>query len=144
MVRIQAACIHTLLSLAARFLQNAKESIIMYMAVIVLMLSTYLPVYGIARSSEIFGWVSLVTYLHKTDGTGSTLKSTCVHTIGTNRYHPGQAPKEVLPRCFKLKKGTAPKVHRADTTSADLPADLKLCKMQKNACISNKCMDDHV
>ena len=42
-----------------------------------------------------------------------------MHTIGTNRYHLSRAPKEVVPRVAKLKKGNALKVRRADTTSAD-------------------------
>ena len=63
MVHIKAACIRILLSSAARFLGNAKESIIMCMAIIVLVPSTYLPVYGIGRSCETFGWVPLVTYM---------------------------------------------------------------------------------
>ena len=58
-------------------------------------------------------------YCTKTDGIGSTLKSSCVHTIGINMYHPSQAPKEVLPSRAKWKKGNAPKVRRADTPSAD-------------------------
>ena len=59
-VRITAACIHILFSSAARFLQNTKESIIMYMAILVLVLNTYLPVYDIGTS---FGWVPLMTYI---------------------------------------------------------------------------------
>ena len=49
MVHVKATCIHILLSLAARFLQSVKRSTTMYMAIIVLALSTYLPVYGIGR-----------------------------------------------------------------------------------------------
>ena len=52
-------------------------------------------------------------YCTKTDGIGNTLKSPCVHTIGINTYHPSQAPKQVLPRRAKWKKGNAPKVCRA-------------------------------
>ena len=58
-------------------------------------------------------------YCTKTDGIGSTLKSLCVHTIGIRTYHPSQAPKKVLPRRTKWKKGNVPKVRRADTPSAD-------------------------
>ena len=35
----------------------------MYMGIIVLVLSTYLPVYGMGRSFETFGWVLLMTYM---------------------------------------------------------------------------------
>ena len=35
----------------------------MHMAIIVLVVSTSLPVYGIGRSFETFGWVPLVTYM---------------------------------------------------------------------------------
>ena len=58
-------------------------------------------------------------YCTKTDGIGNTPKSPCVHTIGINTYHLSQAPKEVLPRRVKWKKGNAPKVRRADIPSAD-------------------------
>ena len=47
MVHRKATCIHILLSSASRFLRNAKESLTMYMAIIALGLSTYLPSYGI-------------------------------------------------------------------------------------------------
>ena len=63
MVRMKAAFIHILLSLAARSLQNAKESMIMHMAIMLLVLSTYLPIYGLARSFEKSGCVPLVTYI---------------------------------------------------------------------------------
>ena len=62
---------------------------------------------------------NLCIYCTKTDSTGSTLKSPYVHTIGTNMYHPSHAPREVLPHRATLKKGNAPKVRKADTTSAD-------------------------
>ena len=46
-----------------KVLTNVKESITMYMAIIVFVLSTHLPVCGIGRSFETFGWVLLVTYM---------------------------------------------------------------------------------
>ena len=63
MVHIKAACICLLPPLAARFSPNVKDNIRICMAIIVLVLSTSLPVYGIGRSFETFGWVPLVTYM---------------------------------------------------------------------------------
>ena len=54
-VHVKATCIHILLSSAARFLQNTNESVTMYIGIIVLVLSTYLPVYGIGRWFKTFG-----------------------------------------------------------------------------------------
>ena len=101
MVHVKVTCIRILLSSAAMFSQNSKDSIVMYMAITVLVVSTYLPVYG--RLFKTFGWAPLVTYrpiralfciLHNFRSVGrSCINSTGLGSVfflpfGTTRKHP--------------------------------------------------------